>query len=610
MSHAYPHPVRQNDLEGRFLIPASVRVILPFSLKNLDPILNQWCDIEYFQSGKADLVFVAEADLPKEGYRLRISAEGIEITYRDYAGAFYALTTLCQLKDSLTNSLPCLLIEDHPALSLRGFMMDISRDKIPTVATVKSVIDKMASLKMNHLELYVEGFSFEYPSFPGVNEAETPITLAEFLELEHYAQVRAIDLCGNMNGFGHMTKWLERREFHALAECPSGFSHYGFHFPASTVNPLDPRSLVHARKMLDDLLPHTASPFFNINCDEPFELGRGKSRKACREKGLGRVYVDYVSELVKHVNRAGKTALVWGDVLINHPEVLDSLPKGMVFLDWGYDYDYPFEDHMKKLHDLGVKFVGCPGTSSWCSFASRKRDMLATVKNAVEGAVRFQGEGILLTDWGDFGHLQYLPFTYPGLICAGLSAWEGVAADEPRIAEILGTWMAPVLGQAILDLAGYSVLENQHVYNATLVFSPVMFTDPSPQHPTWLKRVVLRTAMKKYVLNHDSAESILKLVEETEQRIRTWPAEHPDDGLIWEEVAQTIRFLRMAATANLWVNHEPSLDRNLVKLEILSDLDLLLRYHPDLWAKRNKPGGLDRSIARLIGLKSIIKSMK
>ena len=56
-------------------------------------------------------------------------------------------------------------IFDEPAIKTRGLMLDISRNKVPKVETIKYLIDMMAKLKMNHLELYVEGFSFEYKSF-------------------------------------------------------------------------------------------------------------------------------------------------------------------------------------------------------------------------------------------------------------------------------------------------------------------------------------------------------------------------------------------------------------------------------------------------------------
>lgn len=614
MKPIVPNVKSQVDQPGFYAVPACVRMQLPFSLEDLEGQLHKQFVYERTIDPDADVLFISDAQIEAEGYRIQITTSAIQVFYRDYAGAFYALQTLAQLYDPADNQYPCTEIEDHPDMMIRGFLMDISRDKIPTLATLRALIDKMAALKMNHLELYVEGFSFEYPSFPGINTLETPITAKEFVELERYAAIRAIDLCGNQNGFGHMTKWLEKKEFNSMAECPHGYPfQYGkfrVKFPASTLNPLDPRSIEHVKKMLNDILPYSQSKYFNINCDEPFELGLGKSKKACKEQGVGKVYVDFVSQLVEHVNQQGKTALVWGDVLLHHPEVLPDLPAGMIFLDWGYDYDYPFDEHMKMLSDLHVRFIGCPGTSSWCSFASRKRDMLATTNNAALAIKKYGGMGMITTDWGDYGHLQYLPFSYPGLIAAGLIGWDNHPVDEEMIAPVLSKWLNRTdFSEAILALAGYSMLENQYVHNLSLAFFSILFADTDSLHPIFLKRFILRKTLKQNVMTKESYDAIIRLLDDVQKTISQGFAAEPEDSLVKAEILQTIAFIRLSCNANLLVNREKSFDLRTMKVETVALLEQVIRDHPVLWRLRNREGGLMRSLSHPIALKSIIERL-
>ena len=35
--------------------------------------------------------------------------------------------------------------------------------------------------------------------------------------------------------------------------------------------------------------------------------------------------------------------MLWGDVLIKHKEALKDVPKDVIFIDWGYDKNYPFQ---------------------------------------------------------------------------------------------------------------------------------------------------------------------------------------------------------------------------------------------------------------------------
>jgi hexosaminidase len=610
MKTIYPAVKKRIDQPGIFAVPASLSILLPYSLAGLRMTLQTMFSFETTLSNQADLLFLANAQIEPEGYCLSVTTERIEISYKDYAGAFYGLITLKQLSDKTKTSYPCVEIEDWPDLKFRGVMMDISRDKVPTLSTVKLVLDKMASVKLNHFELYVEGFSFEYPSFPEVSDGETPLTIKEFSEIERYAALLAIDFSGNMNGFGHMTKWLERKEYRSLAECPHGFTQWGFHFPPSTLNPLDPRSVELVHKMLDDMLPHSHSPYFNINCDEPFELSRGKSKSICEKNGLGSVYVDYVSKLVKHVNASHKTALVWGDVLLHHPEVLKDLPVGMVFLDWGYDADYPYDQHMKMLSDLNVKFIGCPGTSSWNSFASRKFDMVATVQNAAQAAKKYLGLGIMVTDWGDFGHLQYLPFSFPGLIYTGLASWGDAQTAVHDIETVLSTWVKNTgLARAIWELAGYSGLENKYQYNGTLAFCSLMFVDPSSKHPLFVKRAILKKALRQYLMTKESYDCIALLMENVLKDLDNLSLPNPEDHLLMDEILQTIRFIRIAIQTNLFINQDASINRKMTKAQLLSLLEIAIPEHGRLWHARNKTGGFDRSCTRLLVLKSLIETL-
>src|SRR3954452_7001279 len=91
-----------------------------------------------------------------QGYRLKIDRAGVDIVSTDAAGSFYAIQTLAQLRRQFGTSLPCLEIEDWPDFPARGVMLDISRDKVPTMATLLDIVDQLAELKTNQLQLYPE----------------------------------------------------------------------------------------------------------------------------------------------------------------------------------------------------------------------------------------------------------------------------------------------------------------------------------------------------------------------------------------------------------------------------------------------------------------------
>ena len=99
-----------------------------------------------------------------QGYILAITAEKILLTGHDAAGLFYAEQTLNQIKRQFadTGKLPVVRIEDWPDFPNRGVMLDVARDKVPTMETLFAHVDMFASLKFNQLQLYTE-HTFAYP---------------------------------------------------------------------------------------------------------------------------------------------------------------------------------------------------------------------------------------------------------------------------------------------------------------------------------------------------------------------------------------------------------------------------------------------------------------
>ena len=90
-----------------------------------------------------------------EAYKLAINENGILIEADAEAGAFWAIQTLRQIFAN-GDEVPYLEICDKPDFEHRGFYHDITRGKIPTVETIKQLIDQMAYYKLNSLQLYVE----------------------------------------------------------------------------------------------------------------------------------------------------------------------------------------------------------------------------------------------------------------------------------------------------------------------------------------------------------------------------------------------------------------------------------------------------------------------
>ncbi len=408
--------VQKMTVKGeKFLLPETVKIDFGALQNDFSFFLKDWLNFE--KVGKnADIVLVYNKSIKPQGYALKID-EKIVIEYSEACGAFYAFTTLKQLKLG-EQGLIKIEVEDWPEIENRGIMFDVSQGRATTLKLLKDMIDLMAFLKYNQFQLYFDAIVFEYPGLEEFTKGHTCYTVEEIKELKAYCAERFIELVPNQNSFGHMGKWVKKEKLSHLAIVKDDGT------LGATLNPLDEGSIELVDKIFGALLPFFDSQLINIGCDETFDLGQGQTKEACEKYGVGRVYMDYLLKLHKLITeKYGKTPMFWDDIAMHHPELIPELPKDMVVIEWGYEFDHPYEKHLKLLRDLGLRFYVAPGTSTWNCFGMRSVNMIENLRTCAKSAIKYGSEGYLLTDWGDGGHPQPYACSFGGYVIGAIYGW-------------------------------------------------------------------------------------------------------------------------------------------------------------------------------------------
>ena len=524
----------------------------------------------------------------EEEYHLIIKENRIQIISKTEKAAFYGLTTLKQLQSE--QIIETQEIKDKPDLEVRGLMLDISRAKVLNVSSIKKIIDLMAELKYNHLELYVEGFSYEYKNIKEALADKNYLTQEEYLEVEKYAIEKYIDFVPNQNGFGHMSDWLALDKFKELAECPDGFEIWGSKRPPSTLDPTNPKSFELVKQMYEEMIPFTKSKYFNMNFDEPYELGHGKSKQECLKTSTEDVYIEYLEKLANVVRKYNKTPMIWGDVLVKHPDKISKLSKDIVFVDWGYNKAYDFVNHAKMLEELKVKYLLAPGTSTWSSITGRFIDMKETIENSTCSSKKYHGLGVLLTDWGDMGHLQYLPSSYLGFIYGAMLSWSsGTIEDaEKYLAIILND---ETLAKVIVELSHYHELEGEYRDYGTRLFASIMWAEHGRRQDDKVNFFLNR--MKSNIISYEAVQKLHDLFIQEKNKLQ-----NAKECLEKDEIKNAILLLETLLDINERLHSY--LDNCIVNFdEPIKNLEKYLENHKKLWLARNIKEGYALSANRI-----------
>ncbi len=530
-----------------------------------------------------------------EAYELEVTPTHILLVAQAPAGFFHGLGTLAQLVSMQAGALRlnCVRIVDAPGFHVRGAMLDISRNRVPTMATLFHIVELLSSWKYNQLQLYTE-HTFAYAGHEDVWRDQDPITPDEIRELDRYCTEHFIELVPNQQSFGHMHHWLRHARYKDLAEVPEGVDHpFGFTPEPFSLNPNDPRAFALLEDLYDQLLPCFSSNEFNVGLDETFDLGLGRSAEAVKRDGVDGVYLSFLKQVAKRVRARGKRMHFWADIVLNHPERVAELPEGVVPNLWGYEAHHPFDKECPHVASFGLDFIVCPGTSSWQTIGGRLDNMRGNIASAVRHAKANGALGLLITDWGDRGHLQPLPVSYAGWLTHAAAAWNPAAKalEGQELAELLSQhvfadptgWM----GRAWIDLARVGEAVGLTLHNASPL-SILLTKAPEPFPCTELNELT--------VAGLERAESMLgqAVAARGEQA-----SQAGDVDLLLAEHAwceRTMRFAieigreRLRKPGQL-VEMKPEL-RARWKVEV----DEISRDLQSLWVKRSRRGALEGSL--------------
>ncbi|MCE5258940.1 MAG: family 20 glycosylhydrolase, partial [Chloroflexi bacterium] len=364
---------------------------------------------------------IGSVEIAKHGdqaYLVEIQAGAVIAYGNSPQGLYYAVQTLRQVARIQKTRWQAQSIADWPALSNRGLMLDVSRGKVPTLETVKLLIDQLSLYKMNVLQFYTE-HTFVFPHHLRIGQDCGSLSGEDILELDAYARPRYVQLMPNLQSFGHCEHILNLPEYMPLAESAAHWS----------LCPIDERTYTFVDELYGDLLPAFSSKVLNIGCDETFDLGKGRSNSLVQEKGLGRVYLEHILRLREIAAKYGVKIQLWGDILLHHPELVAGLPEDVTLLDWHYEAadDYP---STKLFGSSGRTFWVCPGTSSWNTLYPRIENANVNIRTLARVGAANGATGLLNTDWGDGGHYQPIGQCWYGYIYGAEQAWSGGQTDD------------------------------------------------------------------------------------------------------------------------------------------------------------------------------------
>jgi hypothetical protein len=220
--------------------------------------------------------------------------------------------------------------------------------------------------------------------------------------------------------------------------------------------------------------------------------------------------------------------------------------------------------------------------------------MRADISEAADAGLAHDAGGMLNTDWGDNGHLQYLPISDPGLAFGAAMGWCAAANRDLDLGAALSAhcYDDPTgeLGAVVTELGDVHRRLTPQVWNVASLVLPLYF----PQLD--LGRGPLRGARAE---EYDAVDADLDALE---ARLTRAGARRDDAALLGEELRNAVALVRVMtadARARLEVGGALAAVAAPVRARLAEALRPVIGEPERLWLARNRPGGLRESRAWL-----------
>lgn len=349
-----------------------------------------------------------------EAYALEVTPVGIAAEAREEAGLVWAMRTLQQLvRANLRGSaVPCVAIADWPSFRYRGTQDDITRGPSPRLETLEREVRLASELRLNFFTTYQES-QFAYAKHPEFGPKDGSLTPGELRAWVEYAKTQGVEIIGNQQSFGHFGSLLAHPQYADLRETPD------------ILNPTNERTYALLDDLYSEMAPLTDSPLFNVCCDETQGLGTGPSKALAERIGVGGVYLRHIRRIHDLLrDKYHKRMMMWGDILLMHPEKIGEAPADTIFLSWGYDDRASWEDAIAPFAKSGHEFFVCPGVSNWSRILPDFGVAVANNRNYLRDGLRQGAIGALNTVWNDDGETLFAP-NWHGIAWGAECAWNG-----------------------------------------------------------------------------------------------------------------------------------------------------------------------------------------
>jgi hypothetical protein len=335
---------------------------------------------------------------------IKNDCNSINITFSKLNDAFRTLGTLI----GQNNLQEKTISTEIRRLKKIYIMLDVSRNAVMKVETIKNWIRNLALMGINGLMLYTED-TYKIDNEPYFGYMRGGYSKQELKILNDYAEIFGIEMVPCIQTLAHLNRVLCHSKFNNIKDTPS----------ILLCNNSETYTFIE--KMIDNATIPYSSKKIHIGMDEALNLGRGVFLDKFGYKPSFEIMSTHLEKVMKIINNFGLNAYMWSDMFFRAEsptgEYFDSsitfsnktknkAPSEINLVYWDYFHKKTSEyDRMISMHKElnGKRPIIAPGIHTWNRFWPAYSYSMQRIETALKSALSNDLEECIITLWGDDG---------------------------------------------------------------------------------------------------------------------------------------------------------------------------------------------------------------
>lgn len=300
-------------------------------------------------------------------------------------------------------------INEQSRFDYNGTMLDVSRNGVLRVDTIKQFIRYMALMGLNGLMLYTED-TYEIEGLPYFGYMRGRYSKEELRACDDYADMFGIEMIPCIQTLGHLHHALKWNYAEPIRD------HHDILLPD------EPETYEFIEQMISTAASTFRSKRIHIGMDEAFQVGLGRYLREHGYRNRFDIMNEHVGKVMEITSKYGLHPMIWSDMYFNllandnqgqlynmnadfSAENMSKIPEGVQFVFW--DYGRGEEKGYELVFDMHKKFGSMPifagGIHMWNSIAPNYGKTWKTSHPALRAAKKKGLREVFATAWGDNG---------------------------------------------------------------------------------------------------------------------------------------------------------------------------------------------------------------